>query len=519
MVGWWTDPELSIALLRPVSVATHLLDHALAPRAFWFQHLHSLAWYGLSVLVVAWIYRRIHPEAAAMAGLAALLFAVEDAHAMNAGWLANRHAIICLAAGGLAFLAHLRWRGSGATGWLLAALAILAVGLLCGEATLGAAAYLVAWQLCLDRGSWRRRLLGIAPYALLVAAWRMVYNYLGYGISGSDLYVDPGRDPLEFLLALLERWPVLMLGQWLQAPVDATVMLPRALQLAWLPAALLCCAALAWLLMPLLRRSPQARFWALGMAMALVPLCAAFPMDRLLVFAGVGAFALLALLAGDCGWLGAAPASSVTRPRRWICGGLLLLHLPLAALMLVGRTATLPLFGQMFRAATDTAPVDEAIQEQLLIFVTGHAFPSAYLPIIRHVEGELVPARTTLLANFITDCRVSREDEHTLVLEPEQGWLVDPIDGLERRSDVPFQEGEIISMPDYSVDLRRVTADGRPAVAAFTFHQPLEDPGYRWLAWSSEGASPFVPPLTGESLTLPAQSAASMFQPRRIVED
>jgi len=35
-----------------------------------------------------------------------------------------------------------------------------------------------------------------------------------------------------------------------------------------------------------------ARFWALGMAASIVPVCGAFPMDRLLVFAGVGAFGL-----------------------------------------------------------------------------------------------------------------------------------------------------------------------------------------------------------------------------------
>jgi hypothetical protein len=34
-----------------------------------------------------------------VAGMAALLFAVEDAHSMVAGWIANRNALLCLVFG------------------------------------------------------------------------------------------------------------------------------------------------------------------------------------------------------------------------------------------------------------------------------------------------------------------------------------------------------------------------------------------------------------------------------------
>ena len=47
-------------------------------------------------------------------------------------------------------------------------------------------------------------------------------------------------------------------------------------------------------LSPLLRREPVARFWALGMVLSLIPICATFPMDRLLFFVGLGAAGLLA---------------------------------------------------------------------------------------------------------------------------------------------------------------------------------------------------------------------------------
>ncbi len=56
--------------------------------------IHSLLWFALAVALVATLYRRVH-GASAVAGLAGLLFAVEDAHA----WLANRNALVCLVCG------------------------------------------------------------------------------------------------------------------------------------------------------------------------------------------------------------------------------------------------------------------------------------------------------------------------------------------------------------------------------------------------------------------------------------
>ncbi len=510
MVTWWADPDMSIALLRPVSVLTHIADHAVAPRGFVLQHAHSLLWYALSILVTALTYRRIHPRAGALVGLAALLFAVEDAHAMNAAWLANRHALISMVVGGLAFLAHMRWRRGGGLPWLAAALGTMTVGLFCGEATLGAAAYLVAWQLTLDRGGWGRRLTGIAPYAALVVAWRLLYNALGYGIKGSGLYLDPGYDPVGFTIALLQRWPQLQLGQWFQAPVDAVMFLPIAAGMALTGMAVGACLLLGWYLWPTLRDSAEARFWALGMSLATVPLAAAFAMDRLLAFTGVGAFALLAMQAQQAGWIGGGEPR-LSRPRRWLTGGLLLMHIPLAALLLLGRTGTIPLFGEIFRGGADSVPDDPAVEEQLVVYVTGHEFPTAYTPLVRTVEGSPVPDRVALLSPFNGHHVVIREDADTLRMEMPGGWLAIVVNQLERRADLGFSVGEVFDMPDFDAEILAIN-DARDATAvAFHFERPLEDPSYRWLAWSAHRAVPWTPPAIGESVELPVLDASSFF--------
>jgi len=511
MLTWWAHPDLEIAFFRPLSVATHMLDHAVAPRGFVLQHLHSLLWYAGSIGVVAALVRRIHPGAPAVAGLAILLFAVEDAHAMNAGWLANRHALISMVVGMLALLAHLRWRRGGGMGWLVVAMATLSVGLCCGEAVLGAAAYLVAWQLTLDRGSWARRVGAVVPYALLIAGWRLLYDAYGYGVHGSDLYIDPGQAPLAFAAAVLIRWPLLQLGQWLQVVVDAALFLPLQVTYYLAVVAVGVCAALGWFFAPLLRRSAEARFWALGMTLSLIPLCAAFPMDRLLAFAGVGAFALLALQVEQLGWLSSGEAPATAWPRRWIAGGLLLLHLPLAALLLLGRTGTLTTFNQIFTAGATTAPADADVTDQTFLFVSGQEFPVAYTPIVRWVEGVPAPRRTALLASFASDNRVVRLDERTLLIEPERGFLADGSDRLERSLDPPFTVGDRIAMPDFTAEVRTVTDDGRPRSVVFRFNRPLEDPQYRWLKWGEQGAEAFELPAVDETVVVETVPLSAVF--------
>ncbi len=107
---------------------------------------------------------------------------------MVAGWVANRNALLCLLFGVGMLHVHVIWSRTRAPRYLIFALVLFALGLGCGEAMLGAAAYVVAWQLLREEGSWLNRLLPLAPYTLIIVCWRLVYDLLGYGVRGSSLY-------------------------------------------------------------------------------------------------------------------------------------------------------------------------------------------------------------------------------------------------------------------------------------------------------------------------------------------
>ena len=482
-----------------------MVDYALWPNTPALQHVQSLLWFAFTVVLVGVLYRRVH-GATAVAGLAVLLFAIEDAHAWPIGWLANRNALIALVFSLIALLAHIRWRRQGSPAWLAAALAALAAGLGAGESALGIVAYIGAWQLIMDRGSWPRRLAALLPYAVLVIGWRLTYDWLGYGCTGSGLYMDPGRQPAAFAGAVIERWPVLLASLWSQLSADVWAMFTAPTQRKFTLVSVVICIGVAALLFRAIRASREARFWTLGMSLALVPVTAAFPMNRLLLFAGIGAFGLMAVLVHDAGLLGGNPGGG-RRGSRWTAGALLALHLPVAAIFLTLSVAALPIFNTVFMAGVHVAPRDAALSDQSLIFVNGQDLPCAYTILVRQLdEDSPAPRRIAVLAPLLTAATITRENSGTLLIDAEDGWLEYPFDRLLRSLDVPFTVGERIESALFTAEVRRITAAGRPKTVLFRFRRPLEDPGHRWVWWREGRLVPFPLPQVGETVEMGPES-------------
>ena len=495
---WWSDPAVHISLFRPITALTHMLDYTLWPDNFVLQHLHSLGWFFAGVLLVACLYRTVPGMSMAAAGLAGLFFAVEDAHAFPAGWLANRNALLCLVSGATTLIVHIRWRFTGRPRWLVLALFVFTAGLFCGEATIGVLGYVAAWDLTMEQNRPRIRSMSVLIYyIILVGLWRVLYGMLGYGTLGSLIYVDPGRQPFLFLEALAERWPILIAGQWFQIPVDLWLMVTREKQIVFTIVSTVLSVALVWLLWPLLKR-PVARFWAIGMALSIVPLSAAGPMDRLLIFPGIGAFGLLALFVDT--YVLVPNASG--RWRRGTAIVLMILHVPIAALSLSARTNALPSIGKFFTFAADKSPSGHEIRTQTFIYVNGNDFPVFYSRVVRIINGDPAPRRVAQLASMADANRIYRKDLNTLIITPSRGFVAQPIDRF-LVSEKPFHPGDRIDRPDYQAEILSIAHDRRPAVVSFRFHLALEDPSLRWLCWKDDRLQEFPLPKVGGAVLLP----------------
>lgn len=503
---WWTDEGIRLRFFRPLSVATHRIDYRLWPDSPLAMHLQSLAWFAAVVALAATLLRQV-PAGPAAGALAALLFAVDDAHGLPAGWIANRNALLGACFGLLALLLHHRWRSARwRPGALLAPLA-LAAAMLSSESAAGAAAFLAAYALCLDSGSLARRLASLAPYAPVLAGWLLLLRLGGYGAEGSGLYIDPLGSPGAFAAAAPRRALLLLLGLWGLPPSGTALFLPPAAARLLPPLAAVYLGAVALWLLPHLREQPAARFFALGMALALVPVCATFPDDRLLLWCSLGSSGLLGI--AIAGRLGGGEAAPRRRGARTVLSGamlavLLLVH-AVAAPLLLPRVARSFVAVEPFlqRPALDLAGGEALASRHLVILDHPFPFGGCYLVPVRDLAGLPVPRSMHQLAPGGAPLLVSRPDERTLVLRPERGFVSAPLDDLFRSPERPMRAGDRVRAGPMEVEVLALTPDGRPAESRFRFDVPLDDPALDWRRWERGAYVPWKPPPVGARLTLP----------------
>lgn len=512
---WWTDPYVVIAFFRPLSAATHWLDHHLWPEQPWMMHVHSMLWFALLLGVLSRVLRRLSPQPA-LAALALLLYALDDARAPTVGWLSNRNALVAAVPPLLALLSHHRYRADGhAPSRLLAPLWLL-LGLLAGEAALPMSAYLLAYALCLERTPWRARALSLLPYAGVILVWRVAYRALGYGVHGSGLYLDPVGDPLGFLRGLGVRLPMLLMSQlalpfsetWEVLPVLAPSL--RGPLLAW---SVLAVGAIGMLAAPLLRRDRVARFWALGMLLATIPACAAVANDRLLTATGIGGAALLAHLIWGI-YEGAHPSARLLAVR--LAGGsLALLHLVLAPLLLPARTLGVNSLETLMVHADASIPSTPDIRDKTVVVLNPPVDPFAdYFAPYRAARGIPRPKYFRWLATGVSDIAIERVDARTLKLRPEHGYWANSSQWMLRNPREPSHVGETVQLADSTFVVTALTADGRPAEVEVRFAEPLESPRFLWRQWGTHEYVPFTPPAIGRTATVPAiDMAKALFGP------
>jgi hypothetical protein len=502
---WWTDPNIKGEFLQALTVLTHRLDYALWPNSPELMHAHNLFWLGSATAVATVFYRRMMGPKW-VATVAAFLFAVDDARGPTVGFLANRNALIAATFGVSALIFHDRFRRDGSRlSGLLAPLLLLAA-LFAKEEGIGTCAYLAAYGLLVDRAGWWRGCLALLPYAAVVVVWRALRSLWGYGVRNIDLYIDPLDDPRRFVAAAVWRAPMLLMGQWTPIPAEAAIPLrsPFSNILCWFAVTFL--GLLLAVIAPLLRRDRLARFWAAGMFLAVIPICATLPMDRLLTFTGLGASGLLtrywAFVFGDPSDL---PSSRTWRILAlWLAWFFVAVHVVLAPIALPFRAAN-PLGPRWVEKRLYVhTPLGPEVSDQTLVIVNAPSAGHAGYSIFRNdLSGQPVPRYTRVLAPAIPTVLIRRLDDRTLTIRPARGYLDHVLDRLFRTERRELVIGERVRLSGITVEITDLTADGRPAAATFRFDVPLESPPLRWLCFRGNGFEPFTPPPVGREVTIP----------------
>ncbi|MCA9539306.1 MAG: hypothetical protein KC620_10495 [Myxococcales bacterium] len=506
VMPWWTPLDLRLCFFRPVTVLTHLFDHAVAPGSPVLAHAHNLLWLALVVLLAARLFGRLLPTPA-VAGLATLMYAVDESHGMPAAWVANRNALIATALGLLTVWLHLRWRRDGRIAAAFAAPVMLALALLSAEGAIATTAWLFAFAVWLDAGPRRARLLSLVPYALVVIVWRAIYSALGYGANGSGFYIDPLREPLAFVGAMLVRAPVLLADQFLTLPSTPVTFLEQPGQIAaalFALGLLLTLARFAW---RRLRGDATAAFFATGLLLSVVPICAVFPANRVLWFVGFGGAGLVALLLRRLGVLLLRPTEAPTpgRGARTLGRGLAALHLGLAALLLPANALSVAWMDRtLFDPCAADIPFAPELAEQTVVLINSHELCASYARFRRAVRGQPVPGHVRLLASRFADVDVLGVDAHTIELRPAGGFHAHPADRFLRRPTDSLPLGQIIDLPGLRVTVTAVDDAGVVTAIEARFDVPLTDPSLVWRVTRNNRLEPFTPPEPGAHIRVPA---------------
>jgi len=405
-------------------------------------------------------------------------------------------------------MAHDRWRREQ---WLAGSTVgplLLLLGLFSGESALAVTGYLFAYAVFLDTGKAADRALTLVPYAALSVTWLVVHRLLGYGTRGSEFYVDPLAEPIGFLGAVSWKGPLLLADLWALPPSALTVLLPEGAVRVLVLWGLVVMLSVALLFVPLLRRDRIARFWCTGMLLSVPLVCSTMPHGRLLTFAGIGAFGLIAQ------WIGGIRDKAAWLPEgKWwrtaaqvMVMVFLVIHVAIAALILpfntLGATFSQPYIqdaAERVQAGPEFAGQDLVIVNHPIVFY-GHYFQTA-----RVLAGQSAPRRVRVLAPGAVPVLVSRPDERTLLVRPEGGFLGQPFDGVFRSRAHPMRTGERVVLTGVEIEVTALTADGRPGEIAVRFAVPLEDSSLRWLRWDEKGGyAEYRLPAAGESMVVQA---------------
>lgn len=499
VIPWWIDENMRYQFWRPLSELSHWVDHQLWRHSPFMMHLHSLLWYlGLGYLMFRLFRQMGLAMPPALLGIA--VFMLDATHGLTISWIANRNALIAAVLGVLAIQHYMRWRETQAPGHFAASLGLLLASLLSGEIGISTAGYLGAYALMLDRrGPWKG-LLALWPFALTCILWWTLYKMGNFGANHSDLnYIDPLESPLIFLSKVFERIPVLLFSQLGLVPAEIYGFSPQPVP-AYLMLAVLFVAGVIYLLWPLLRTSPVARFWALGALFAVVPVTTTVPADRNLIFVGMGASALLGMLFHEL--FSRARTSRLQRSGIWI---LVALHLMLSPLLLPLTSYSPQLWSQLMGLHLAREIPIENPQESLITFGIPMPVGLGATP-MRSVEGLPLADKFWMISSLQQDFVITRVDEDTLTVKCEEG-MIDSIEAtLRNLQRNPLLPDFRLTLTDLDIAVSKVNPEGKPEELTLDFHNDRLARTFI-LSWNGEDFERHaVPAIAGEPLTLALKS-------------
>jgi hypothetical protein len=500
---WFMWPHISLHFFRPLSSASMYFDSAVFGRIAPLFHLHSVLWYGALVLAAGLVFRKVLSPWAAV--IAAVLFALDEAHIIPAVWWSNRNALVAAAPALFGLWAHMCWREDGWRPGLPLSLAGYALGFLGAEVALGVMPFVGMYEIIWRRDAPAKRFGALLPAALLSIGYLVYYKLNGFGTYGSGIYIDPISEWRDFLWYAPGRLLMLWANQFATLPIEAPI------GAVWLEppliaesvGVLLITGGLLYAVWPRLdaRDRRALAFLLAGAALSTVPALATFPSGRLMTVPSLGSAAALGVLLHHA-WL----HRRELRLARVAAVAIVLLHIVGPAVLWATVPFGLRLIdarGQQAADAIAAAIPVEGIEETILVALNPpDPYAAMYSDMLRIYNGQRKSAAWYFLTMDPFDHEVERIDEHTLELRVIGGEMLTTIfERLVRNRHHPLLPGETLRFRDFRAEILSIGEWG-PSRVRFVFERSLDDPKLVLLESHGIGMRPFTPPAIGESVPL-----------------
>jgi hypothetical protein len=525
---WWASDQIKTNFFRPLSSLTLAFDFSLYPNTPLLMHIHSLLWFCLLIVLTYQLYRSVSGSAV-VAGISILLLVVDDVFSGPVGWISNRHAVVAMVFSVLCVWLYHQGVSKQKWSYVAGACGVYALALLGSEMGLVTFAYLFAYLLVLDRDKWLGRVKRIVPFVLITVVWRLAYTGLGYGATGTLLYIDPLLNPVDFITQLLTRYPVLLFSTVGPPMVDMLIAFsPQAIGVV-AAVTLIPLGLLVLTVYPILKTHRTSAFWLLGMLAAIVPLVSGIPQSRNLGLVSLGVMGLAGQLFVDV---------ATTRKTRLLTTFqrillkvvmplILILYLVVSPLLVISNPATTRMSAEAQASAAEFGSSSELAAQHLYVINPPGAMSFMAGLFQRLFTDKPMPASINYLSSGFAPVTIERVDAQTIIVTPDDGYtplpgpivddktgMVTPVglenvyralDGFHYNPRNPMQVGQVVALSEVTVEVTEMTGDGRIAQAAFTFAHPLEDNRYVWLLWEEDTSTykRVQMPLVGESRVYP----------------
>jgi hypothetical protein len=386
----------------------------------------------------------------------------------------------------------------------LAALAMAA-----GEYALTVLLYVPLYEWLVAKGSARSRLVAALPTMAIVAAFALAARALGYGVRGSEVYVDPLLSPVAFLRSVSERMPMLLAQLLAGRPIDTPGNWPPSLSTG--TTAIVAVALLSLAVVGTLVRlgdatvSRRVAWFASGALLGLVPLCAAFPSERLLLGPALGFAGVLGVLLAEIGSIATDEPRSLGFWSRWaVAVTMALVHLPWAGWRAHEATRTQAALLAGIERAIAESPVEPRGLEhaQVVLIAAADAETLHYPATIWHRRGLPRARGWRVLAMGTAQYAIKRTAADTLEVVSASPMFANFAAAMFRGHHRSLAAGSVVRVDGMTVTTVDASPQG-PRHASFRFDRPLDDRSLRFYVAFPDGLVPLPIPAVGEQLVLP----------------